>query len=213
MLFCFFSKKKEKSWQHTILYRGFRFWGLMSDFICRIVFVSLQKWQEGRFGVRVGGDYGVIQMTSLFRHKWQTCSLSTQDFLGQAHFTLGEVVGSLGSRSEKALGWVGVSAAWILISHYQNHCCSPEPVQHVSGVMLQMRKVAVWKKREWGSQTCKSTTTLCSPGWLDSLPPAAIQRRAADSKQLPVCGAMWASSLSHVQCCEFDLIWANLVSY
>lgn len=31
--------------------------------------------------------------------------LSTlQDFLGQAHFTLGEVVGSLGSRSEKALG-------------------------------------------------------------------------------------------------------------
>lgn len=31
-------------------------------------------------------------------------SLSLQDFLGQAHFTLGEVVGSLGSRSEKALG-------------------------------------------------------------------------------------------------------------
>lgn len=31
-------------------------------------------------------------------------SLTLQDFLGQAHFTLGEVVGSLGSRSEKALG-------------------------------------------------------------------------------------------------------------
>lgn len=152
----------------------------------------------------VGGDYGVIQMTSLFCHKWQTCSSSTQDFLGQAHFTLGEVVGSLGSRSEKALGWVGVSAAWILISNYQNHCRGPEPVQHVSGIMLQMQKVAVWEKTmNWGSQTCKSTTTLCSPGWLDSLPPAATQRRAADSKQLPVGVAMW-SSLFRI---NFSVLW------
>lgn len=30
--------------------------------------------------------------------------LTLQDFLGQAHCTLGEVVGSLGSRLEKALG-------------------------------------------------------------------------------------------------------------
>lgn len=37
-----------------------------------------------------------------------------QDFLGQAHFTLGEVVGSLGSRSEKPLGWVGVPIAGIV---------------------------------------------------------------------------------------------------
>ena len=32
--------------------------------------------------------------------------LHWQDFLGQAHCTLGEVVGSLGSRIEKSLGWV-----------------------------------------------------------------------------------------------------------
>uniref|UniRef100_A0A674MQ84 Copine 8 n=1 Tax=Takifugu rubripes TaxID=31033 RepID=A0A674MQ84_TAKRU len=34
----------------------------------------------------------------------KSANLSKHDFLGQAHFTLGEVVGSLGSRSEKALG-------------------------------------------------------------------------------------------------------------
>lgn len=37
--------------------------------------------------------------------------LTLQDFLGQAYCTLGEVVGSLGSRSEKPLGWVGLPIA------------------------------------------------------------------------------------------------------
>lgn len=36
--------------------------------------------------------------------KTLSLSLTLQDFLGQAFCTLGEVVGSLGSRSEKALG-------------------------------------------------------------------------------------------------------------
>ncbi|XP_071388618.1 copine-8-like, partial [Centroberyx affinis] len=34
----------------------------------------------------------------------KSANLSKHDFLGQAHCTLGEVVGSLGSRIEKALG-------------------------------------------------------------------------------------------------------------
>ena len=38
-------------------------------------------------------------------------SSTFQDFLGQAYCTLGEVVGSLGSRSEKPLGWVGLPIA------------------------------------------------------------------------------------------------------
>lgn len=209
-MFLFFFRK-EKSWQHSILYRGLRFWGLMHRFymIClhfpaKVARRAICRWCAGR-------SAGMMEWFKwlLFCHKWLTCSPSTQDFLGQAHFTLGEVVGSLGSRSEKALGWVGVSAAWILISNYQDHCCSPEPVQHVWGVTLQ--KVAVWKETmNWG---CKRTTTLCSPGWRDSLPPAAILRRAADSKLLPVCGAMWSSSLLHIQCCEFELIRDNLVSF
>lgn len=54
----------------------------------------------------------VSQMVSLdmsiarYNESLSPLSLTLQDFLGQAHFTLGEVVGSLGSRSEKPLGWV-----------------------------------------------------------------------------------------------------------
>lgn len=72
-------------------------------------------------------------------HKWQNCSSSVQDFLGQAHFSLGEVVGSLGSRSEKALGWVGLSVTRILIGNYQNSFINREPVKYVSHNMLQIQ--------------------------------------------------------------------------
>lgn len=41
-------------------------------------------------------------------------------------------------------------------------------------------------------------------GMLDSLPPAALQRRAADSKQLPVCVATWSSLWFHI---NFSVLW------
>lgn len=60
-------------------------------------------WSAGLWVMQCLNDKNMCRLTSF--------SLTLQDFLGQAHCTLGEVVGSLGSRSEKPLGWVGAQIA------------------------------------------------------------------------------------------------------
>lgn len=86
--------------------------GLFGDFIsvrqlCRSVFLTFCLWLRHAH-------------THTNEHR-SLLSLSLQDFLGQAHFTLGEVVGSLGSRSEKPLGWVCV-CLWPPACQYFTNC-------------------------------------------------------------------------------------------
>uniref|UniRef100_H3CYR2 Copine 8 n=1 Tax=Tetraodon nigroviridis TaxID=99883 RepID=H3CYR2_TETNG len=54
----------------------------------------------------------------------KSANLSKHDFLGQAHFSLGEVVGSLGSRSEKALGGIqGKKCGTIIVKAEELNNC------------------------------------------------------------------------------------------
>lgn len=76
--------------------------GIRADF-CRFMIVNC-----GEFCV---SEWQQCLLFFIIFNSFTSLSLTLQDFLGQAYCTLGEVVGSQGSRLEKALGWVGVHTA------------------------------------------------------------------------------------------------------
>uniref|UniRef100_A0AAQ4QWU5 Copine 8 n=1 Tax=Gasterosteus aculeatus aculeatus TaxID=481459 RepID=A0AAQ4QWU5_GASAC len=67
-------------------------------------------------------------------------SMSNQDFLGQAYCTLGEVVGSLGSRSEKALGGIqGKKCGTIIVKAEELSNCRESVMMQFCGNKLDKK--------------------------------------------------------------------------
>uniref|UniRef100_A0A3Q3W522 C2 domain-containing protein n=1 Tax=Mola mola TaxID=94237 RepID=A0A3Q3W522_MOLML len=70
----------------------------------------------------------------------KSADLSKHDFLGQAHFTLGEVVGSLGSRSEKALGGIqGKKCGTIIVKAEELNNCRESVMMQFCGNKLDKK--------------------------------------------------------------------------
>ncbi|CAG01174.1 unnamed protein product, partial [Tetraodon nigroviridis] len=77
----------------------------------------------------------------------KSANLSKHDFLGQAHFSLGEVVGSLGSRSEKALG-------------SNAHASTPKPISVTAGIQGKKCGTIIVKAEELNN--CRvSVKSMC----------------------------------------------------
>ncbi|XP_075868200.1 copine-8 isoform X2 [Nelusetta ayraudi] len=70
----------------------------------------------------------------------KSANLSKHDFLGQAHFTLGEVVGSLGSRSEKPLGGIpGKKCGTIIVKAEELNNCRESVMMQFCGNKLDKK--------------------------------------------------------------------------
>lgn len=70
----------------------------------------------------------------------KSANLSKHDFLGQAHFTLGEVVGSLGSRSEKPLGGIpGKKCGIIIVKAEELNNCRESVMMQFCGNKLDKK--------------------------------------------------------------------------
>ncbi|XP_069012767.1 copine-8 [Embiotoca jacksoni] len=70
----------------------------------------------------------------------KSANLSKHDFLGQAHCTLGEVVGSLGSRSEKSLGGIpGKKCGTIIVKAEELNNCRESVMMQFCGNKLDKK--------------------------------------------------------------------------
>lgn len=70
----------------------------------------------------------------------KSANLSKHDFLGQAHVTLGEVVGSLGSRAEKALGGIqGKKCGTIIVKAEELNNCRESVMMQFCGNKLDKK--------------------------------------------------------------------------
>ncbi|TKS90985.1 copine-8 isoform X1 [Larimichthys crocea] len=70
----------------------------------------------------------------------KSANLSKHDFLGQAYFTLGEVVGSLGSRSEKPLGGIqGKKCGTVIVKAEELNNCRESVMMQFCGNKLDKK--------------------------------------------------------------------------